>query len=71
MFAATDRRLLVALEARVLTEDLRGGFGECFQVECELSLVFAEALYCRIRQARQAVEIKAPVELAEALSRCV
>ena len=51
VFAATDRRLLVlpvviivVLEARVLTEDLGGGFRKFIQVENQVPLVFAETL---------------------------
>jgi len=61
-FATVDRRLfVVVLKARVLTEDLGGGFGEFVQVKVEISLVFAEALSCCVRQACQAAEPQRPL----------
>ena len=49
---------LSVLKARVLTEDLGGGFRECVQVEAERSLVPAEAFRRRVGQARQAAEVE-------------
>ena len=42
----------------MVAEDHGGGFGEAVEIEVEATFVLAEALGRRVRQARQAVEVK-------------